>query len=317
MQKIIFTTILVLFIKLNAVSQVDTLRWINKHARELKSVDQNDHADLSFLKKELKGKDIVGLGEASHGTRQFYTEKTRIISYLIETCDFRTIAFEVPDSLMMQIDSFVQTGKGDIKSTMKGMGLYGAEEIYQLFLALRDYNAKSVAEKRVKLIGFDKPEYWSDPISRDRFMAENLTKILSKKKDKIILWAHNVHLTKDTTAQYLSMGGFLTKNFADRYFALAFDTEQGKVNVLNQGKFESHHFKSNPNTLSGLMSRARAACFYLKFNANDDPFKGGIVYITNIYSNWTELKPIPIRPGIDFDAILFIRNTTHSTPINR
>nr|WP_198160612.1 erythromycin esterase family protein [Pedobacter panaciterrae] len=312
MQKIILTTILLLFIKLNAVSQVDTLKWINEHAHELRSITQTDQSDFSFLKEELKEKEIVGLGEASHGTHEFYTEKARIISYLIENCDFRTVAFEVPDSIMMQIDSFIQTGQGDLKKTMKGMGLYGVEEIYQLFLTLRDYNKSNAGEKRVKLIGFDKPEYWSDPISRDGLMAENVIKIVSNEATKMIIWAHNVHLLKDTTAQYLCMGGYITKHFGDRYFALALDTYEGSVNVLNQGKFEAHVFKTNLHTLSRTMSKAQARRFYLKFNTEDDPFKGALEHITNIYSNWNEPKPIPMRPGIDFDAVLFIKNTTPS-----
>jgi erythromycin esterase-like protein len=304
MQKIILTSILVLSIKFNALAQVDTLNWINKHAHEL--------SDLSFLKRDLKGKQIVGLGEASHGTHEFYTEKARIIRYLIEKCDFRTVSFEVPDSIMMQIDSFVQTGQGDLKKTMKGMGLYGAEEIYQLFLTLRDYNKSSAAEKRVKLIGFDKPEYWSDPISRDRFMAENFIKVVSDQATKTIIWAHNVHLPKDTTAKYWSLGGFVAKHFGDRYFALALDTYQGSVNVLNNREFEAHTFETNAHTLSAVMAKAQAKSFYLKFDAKKDPFKGGIAYITNIYSNWNDPKPIPMRPGIDFDAILFIKNTSPS-----
>jgi erythromycin esterase-like protein len=315
MRKIILITILVLFVKLNAVAQVDTLKWINEHAHELRSIMQTDLSDLSFLKEELKGKEIVGLGEASHGTREFYTEKARIISYLIENCDFRTVAFEVPDSVMMQIDSFIQTGQGDLKKTIKGMGLYGVEEIYQLFLTLRDYNKSNASEKRVKLIGFDKPEYWSDPISRDRFMAENVSNIVSHEATKTILWAHNVHLLKDTTAQYLCMGGYITKHFGDRYFALALDTYQGSVNVLNQGKFESHIFETNQHTLSKMMSKAQAKRFYLKFDTEHDPFKGVLEHITNIYSNWNEPKPIPMRPGIDFDAVLFINDTTSSTEL--
>lgn len=294
---------------------MDTVKWINEHAHELRSDAQTDLSDLSFLKEELKGKQIVGLGEASHGTREFYTEKARIISYLIKNCDFRTVAFEVPDSVMMRIDAFVQTGQGDIKMTMKGMGLYGVEEIYQLFLTLGEYNKSNTGEKRVKLIGFDKPEYWSDPISRDGFMAKNVTNIVSADTAKTIIWAHNVHLLKDTTAQYLSMGGYITRHFGNRYFALALDTYQGSVSVLNQGKFEAHTFETHLHTLSGTMSKVQAERFYLKFDHEHDPFKGALEHITNIYSNWNEPKPIPMRPGIDFDAVLFIKNTTASTAL--
>ena len=115
MKKAIRSFVILLLFAHNASSQTDTLTWINSNARDL--------SNLSFLKKDLKGKHIVGLGEASHGTREFYTEKARIILYLAENCGFRTLAFEVPDSLMMQINSFVQNNNVHVKKIMSEMGL--------------------------------------------------------------------------------------------------------------------------------------------------------------------------------------------------
>ncbi|EDM35350.1 hypothetical protein PBAL39_12810 [Pedobacter sp. BAL39] len=308
--------VFVLFATFSASSQVDTLKWINEQAYPLHSDATMGNSDLHFLKNELKGKSIVALGEASHGTHEFYTEKSRIISYLIENCGFRSVAFEIPDSVMMQINSFVHGEQVDLKKIMKGLGLYGTEEIYGLFVKLRDHNRNSSPEKQVTLKGFDKPEYWSDPISRDGFMAENVIKMVSDKDNKIILWAHNVHVLKDTTAKYMSMGGYLKKHFDDRYFALAMDTYQGSVNVMDSAReFEAHTFQTNEHTLSGWLSKARSDRFYLKFDATQNPFKDTISFITNIYSNWQELKPIPIHPGIDIDAIIFIKNTTPSTKL--
>lgn len=307
MKRIILTAVAVLLIAFNVTAQTDTLKWINKNARDL--------SNLSFLKKELKDKYIVGLGEASHGTREFYTEKTRIISYLVENCGFKTLAFEAPDSLMMQINSFVQNEKVDIKAILSGMGLYGSQEIYELFLKLRDYNKQHNAGDRVKLTGFDKPAYWSDPISRDRYMSQDIIKMEPGSHNKIMLWAHNVHLQKDTTAQYLATGGFLRKHFGDRYFAIALDTYRGSVNVLSKGQFEAHDFQSDANTLSALMAKASLGRFYVRFDAARDPFKGKSMNITNIYSNWQPLKPIPIRPGVDVDAVIFIRDTQPSVQL--
>lgn len=318
MQKNLLLVIFILAIQTDVRSQTDTLKWINEHARKIRVKGDPDLSDWSFLKDELREIQIIGIGEASHGTHEFYTEKNRVIRHLIEKCGFRTIAFEAPDSMMMPVDSFIRTGQGDLKKMMKGMGLYGAEEIYQIFLDLKEYNNTALAQKRVKLIGIDKPEYWSDPISRDGFMAENLKKMVTELESKTILWAHNVHLTKDTTAKYLAMGGYLKKHFGNSYFALALDTYQGSVSVLNQErKFETHTFETEPGTFSAMLSKARYPQFYLKFDTGNNFFKGAAVYMTNIYANWTspEPKPIPIRPGIDFDAVLFIKTTTASKEI--
>ncbi|WP_256003462.1 erythromycin esterase family protein [Pedobacter deserti] len=313
MPKIIIAGILLLFINFNAIAQVDTLKWIDKNAQVLNSDGRLGESDLTFLKKDLKGKTIVGLGEGSHGTHEFYAIKRRIINYLIKQCGFRSVAFEAPDSIMRSINTFVQNGRGDLKQAMLGMGLYRTEEIHELFLNIRDYNQHQDSGKQVTLTGFDRREYWPDPFSRDSFMAKNVIDIVKDNDMKVILWAHNVHIMKDTTAEYLPMGGHLQKHFGDRYFALALDTYQGSVSVLDQHRnFESHQFQTNENTLSGLMSKANSGRFYLKFNEKTDPFHVGTSLITNIYSNWGTQKTLPIRPGKDFDAILFIRQTTHS-----
>ncbi len=316
LKSIKITLSLALLTGFTASAQDLSLNWVNKNAHELQSDSSTDLTDLSFLKKELKGKDIVGLGEGSHGTKEFYNQKARVIRYLIEHCGFRTISFEVPEAKMMQINQFVQTGEGDLKEVMTDMGLYGSDEIYQLFLNLAEYNKKASNKNLVKLNGFDKPDYWSDPFTRDGFMAENVAKFLPNSNNKIILWAHNVHISKDTLTQYWPMGGHLKKQFSDRYFAIAVDTYKGSVNVLNQGKFEAHDFQTNEATLSGTLSKAKYPSLYLRFNVTSDPFKGASSQITNIYSNWQELKPLPIRPGVDMDAVIFIRSTTPSTQLS-
>jgi erythromycin esterase-like protein len=307
--------IFVFIFAFNASGQ-DTLNWINQNAYELKSDSTSTNNDLSFLLKELSGKTVVGLGEASHGTREFYIQKTRIIEYLINKCDFKLLSFEFQQSLMAPINRYVQTGEGNLKVLMKEMALYTTEEIYNLFQLIRQYNKDKHSDDKVVITGLDHKDYWPDPYTRDKYMTENLIKSHEIKKSKAIVWTHNVHLMKDTTSNSMAMGSYLNQHFKNAFYAIGFDTFKGTVNVLNDGQFEEHAFQAKESTFSTLLAQAKYSSFFLPF-PKESPFTGKTSLITNIYSNWQDLKPLPIKPGIDFDGIVFIRDTSASIKLSQ
>jgi erythromycin esterase-like protein len=316
LMKFTISIMFVLLCALNASGQ-ESLGWINKNAYELQSDLDSTNNDLSFLSNELRGKSIFGLGEASHGSREFYLQKARIIEYLISKCNFQMLSFESPQSTMVPINIFVQTGEGNLKELMKHMGLYSTEEIYNLFQWIRGYNKDKAAEYRVVLSGLDSEDYWGDPYTRDKFMTENLIKSYEAKKRKTIVWTHNVHIMKDTTSNSLSMGSYLNQHFKNEFYALGFDTFKGTVNVLKEGEFESHNFQAVASSFSNILAQAKDKSFFLPFH-KESPFTGTTTSITNIYSNWQgPPKPLLIKPGIDFNGIVFIRETSPSIKLRQ
>ncbi|WP_052807169.1 erythromycin esterase family protein [Risungbinella massiliensis] len=72
-------------------------KWLQKNAYKIKqlSPSENDtYQDLRFLKKVLKDKQIVLLGESSHGAAEFNSSKVRLIQYLHKELDYDVVAFE-------------------------------------------------------------------------------------------------------------------------------------------------------------------------------------------------------------------------------
>jgi erythromycin esterase len=69
-------------------------KWIKKNSYGLSLTDSNDFNDLVFLKQVLKDKNIIFLGENSHGTSQFTSLKSRMIRYLHDSLGFDVLAFE-------------------------------------------------------------------------------------------------------------------------------------------------------------------------------------------------------------------------------
>jgi erythromycin esterase-like protein len=310
MTRIIIICFCILFFTTTGHSQ--HLNWINKNAYPIQNVSSKN-TDLSFLSTELNGNIILGLGEASHGTHEFFIQKKRIIQYLITNLNYKLIGFESTASQMELINQYLQSGEGSLKAFMKNLGLYNSTEIYDMLTWIREYNKTTSPSDRVILFGFDSQDFWSDPYTRDKLMSDKIIENQKKTGTKTVLWSHNVHIAKDTTmAQLKAMGSYLKQELDQKFYAMGFDTYKGSVNIITDGKFEKHDFLAQENTFSSMFAEAKNERFFLPFNKKPNPFVGIKNHITNIFSNWTETRSLPIKPGLDFDGLIFIKETSAS-----
>ena len=73
----------------------ELLAWLREHARPLQSAIPTDsNEDLLPLKAMVGEARVVALGEATHGTSEFFTLKHRIIQFLAEEMDFTVFSIE-------------------------------------------------------------------------------------------------------------------------------------------------------------------------------------------------------------------------------
>jgi erythromycin esterase len=128
----------------------------------------NDKADLDPLLNDIAGKEIVMLGEASHGTHEFYTWRTIITKRLIEEKGFRFIAVEGdwPDCYLINryVKGYKDAGP-DILAVLKRFDrwprwMWANYEIAALAEWLKDYNSKLSPEKKIGFYGLDVYSLW-------------------------------------------------------------------------------------------------------------------------------------------------------------
>jgi erythromycin esterase-like protein len=67
---------------------------LERQVQEVKSFDGEDDTDLRPIAEILKDKTVIGLGEGTHGTREFYLYKARLIKYLILHQNLKLVLFE-------------------------------------------------------------------------------------------------------------------------------------------------------------------------------------------------------------------------------
>ncbi|MEV5986673.1 erythromycin esterase family protein [Streptomyces sp. NPDC052051] len=93
---------------------------IERGAHPLRTVEPGgDTADLRPLDRMIGDARVVGLGEATHSSHDFFALKARVFRHLVETKGFRTFALEAPWSTGLRLDDYVLHGKGDPRQIMR------------------------------------------------------------------------------------------------------------------------------------------------------------------------------------------------------
>ena len=74
--------------------------WLPQHAIALRTTEPtSDDSDLAPVLPLVGNARVVALGDATHGTHEFFTLHNRLAKYLIEHAGFRTVALEGPYDL--------------------------------------------------------------------------------------------------------------------------------------------------------------------------------------------------------------------------
>ena len=98
---------------------------------------------------------VVGLGESTHGTQEFFQLKARLLEYLVQVEGFRVFAIEANQLATERVNRYVEGGAGTARDVMRVMfRVWNTEEMEQLVEWIRSFNAEH-PDKRVRFVGYD------------------------------------------------------------------------------------------------------------------------------------------------------------------
>lgn len=111
--------------------------------------------DLMPLKNIIGDATVVGLGEGTHGTHEFFKMKHRLIEYLAKNMGFTIFSIEASMPEAYRLNDYVMNGNGNPKSLIEGMYFWtwDTQEVFDMVQWMREYN--KTAEKKVMFTGFD------------------------------------------------------------------------------------------------------------------------------------------------------------------
>lgn len=147
---------------------------LDRAAHPLRSVEPGgDTRDLRPLDRMIGDARLVGLGEATHSSHEFFALKDRVFRRLVTEKGFRTFALEAPWSTGLRLDAYVVHGTGDPRRIMREEFQrdhlwWNNTDYLRLITWMRDYNVRH-PEDPVQFMGADIA--WTGPELYDAVTA--------------------------------------------------------------------------------------------------------------------------------------------------
>ncbi len=141
-------------------------RWLRQNAIPIRHIEAgHGFADLQPLKAVLKDVQVVGLGETTHGTREFFQFKHRLLEFLAVEMGFTAFAIEASYAACQPINDFVLHGRGNRADVLTGQGYvpWDTEELAAMLDWLRAYNQRVPDDRKVRFFGVD---LWRNDLGR-------------------------------------------------------------------------------------------------------------------------------------------------------
>lgn len=160
--------------KIHVAAEIST--WLRENAIPFDTAEPgSSFYDLMPLKEIIGDARIVALGEATHGTHEFFQMKHRILEFLVKEMDFNVFVMEDNWSECNLINDYVHTGQGDPAELLKRLKYRSrnAQEVLNMILWMRDHNENPGDAPLVSFFGFD----MSDPTMAMDNVIEYLQKV--------------------------------------------------------------------------------------------------------------------------------------------
>ncbi len=191
---------------------------IRRTAIPLATVDPDAAAaDLQPLRAVWQESRMIALGEATHGTSEFFRMKDRLTRFLVKEMGVRHFAMEMDPEFGTRIESYIQ-GDSPI-DPIRGWP-WGTSEVTAMLDWMRRNNVGAPAAARVHFHGID-----FQGQRRDFRMAQNTLDLLDQigVHERVVLWAHNGHVSSAPG----SMGYYLKRALGNQTYLTGFEFHHG------------------------------------------------------------------------------------------
>lgn len=166
--------------------------------------------------------------------------------------------------------------------------------------------------------------------SRDEIMAKRISYLAKDQNSKIIVWAHNAHISKEVIVdnEIGIMGRDLKQEFGDDYHSIGLATLEGSYSYIEERLINGDHNYSETLKQSDIQSikiplwentlASYGNAFYLDFSTlkkelNTDEIIGATRLIG--YGQETKTDTHWLHMIKAFDSFIFIKKTSATTPL--
>lgn len=153
--KQLLACLFLLFSSQAAFAQTPFQNWLKDHSHPVEiRVNANQ---LTPIRDQLASARIIGLGEATHATSEFFTFKDHLFRYLVEELDHRVFVLEAGFSECEVTNAYIQHGIGTPESAIGATGfwIWNTVEMVELIQWMRQFNQDRPEEDQIRFYGMD------------------------------------------------------------------------------------------------------------------------------------------------------------------
>lgn len=130
--------------------------WLRANAIPFETTEPGSgFEDLMPLKEVIGDARIVALGEATHGTHEFFQMKHRLVEFLVEEMGFNLFAIEANWPEANLINDYVHTCEGDPAALLADLGIWNTQEVLDMIRWMCIHNQAHGAAPEISFAGFD------------------------------------------------------------------------------------------------------------------------------------------------------------------
>lgn len=241
------------------LAEDDISTVLRENATSLDSIElDTGFDDLESLKSILEDKKVIAIGESTLGANEFYKIKSRIIEFLVEEMNYRTIVFDANVSDVEVVNDYIN-GTGDIEDAIwvlkpfpltaekleenKGYRLsahtylapYTTEEFSIILNWMRDYNREVNTEDKIKAygIGFENPEKSAEDLIDYISKIDNVNEKAYRKRLTELKMIHSLDFKYPESRPLGLLGGFLEE------LSELLDLNKDEYSDKNLGEYEA------------------------------------------------------------------------------
>ena len=135
-----------------------TVSWLASATVALNTTDPTASLDdLQPLVNMVGSAHLIGLGEDTHGTREFFRMKHRILELMVKHLGATYFAMEATSPESDDMNQYVLNGVGDPKKLLSNLYFWtwDTQEVLDMIQWMRSWNSTAPANQRVQFLGFD------------------------------------------------------------------------------------------------------------------------------------------------------------------
>lgn len=187
--KIFFLILILLFISCNQFEpdKKEFIDILERSSLNISGLD-NDSNISERLRTILRDKTIIGLGEATHGTHEFFKLRCQFSKFLISELNYKTIAIEAGFQECADLNNYISYGFGDPKKLIRGLHqwFWQREEMLVFIEWLKKFNEGKDEDEKVQIYGFDMQWRSASVKSLISFLSQTNPRFYDTQKSKLL-----------------------------------------------------------------------------------------------------------------------------------